>query len=151
MPVPIDTSAPLSMVLLPAAVQQGRPLPLLHFTQPCFYGVLPGGIKHHSAQVKGSCLKGCLKDIRNIHEDDVPHEQAKEGGPDAPLCMSTCITMCHGRPSTTCSKQGLSLNSGHQVHATQVNILQTGLYKASNECTEHQTNVIFSLIGKPLH
>ncbi len=97
MPVPIDTSAPFSMVLLPAALQQGRPLPLSHLTQPRFYGVLPGGIEHYSAQIKGSCLKGCLKDIRDVHEDDVPHEQAKEGGPDAPLCMSTCITMCRGR------------------------------------------------------
>jgi len=131
MPVPVYTSAPFSIVLLPAALQQGRPLPLSHFTQPCFYGVLPGGIKHYSAQVKGSCLKGCLKDIRDIHEDDVPHQQAKEGGPDSPLCMSTCIILCHGTSTTNSNNQDAGLANRHQVRATHVNFFQTGLYRAS--------------------
>lgn len=105
------------MVLLPAALQQGRPLPLSHLTQPCFYGILPGGVEHHSAQVKRSRLKSCLKDFRDTHEDDVPHEQAKEGGPDATFSMSTCVTMCYGHTAPLVVRKTWGLISRHQMHA----------------------------------
>ena len=90
MPVPVDTSAPLPNMLLPAPLQQRRPLPLPDLAEPCINGIPPTGVEHHSTQVKRRCLEGCLEDIWNLHEDDVPHEQSKQSGPNAALCMRAC-------------------------------------------------------------
>lgn len=87
MPVPVDTSAPLPNMLLPACLQKCRPLPLSDLAQACINGTLPVGVKHHSTQVQRRCLESCLEDIWDLHEEDVPHEQSKQSGPDATLCM----------------------------------------------------------------
>lgn len=90
MPVPVDTSAPLPDMLLPTFLQQRRPLPLPDLVQACINGIPPTGVEHHGTQVKRRCLEGCLEDIRNLHEDDVPHEQSEKSGPNATLCMGAC-------------------------------------------------------------
>lgn len=90
MPVPVDTSAPLPDMLLPAFLQQRRALPPPDLAQAGINGTPPTGVEHHSTQVKGRCLEGCLEDIGNLHEDDVPHEQSEQSGPNAAFCMRAC-------------------------------------------------------------
>ena len=90
MPVPADTSAPLPNMLLPAVLQQRRPLPLPDLAQAGINSAPPTGVEHHGTQVKRRCLESCLEDIWNLHEDDVPHEQPKESGPNAAFCVCAC-------------------------------------------------------------
>lgn len=132
MPVPVDTSAPLPNVLLPALLQQGRALPIPDLAQSGLDGISPAGVEHHSTQVKRRCLKGSLEDIWNLHEDDVPHEQAKKGGPDAALCMRACAhretvryAMLANRSAICASKQKLHLMSQVCILVLQ-EVLQNG-------------------------
>lgn len=90
MAIPVDASAPLPKMLPPALLQQRRALPLPDLTQAGINGLPPARVKHHSAQVKRRCLKGSLEDIWDVHEDDIPGEQAEQGCPDATLCMRAC-------------------------------------------------------------
>lgn len=102
MPVPVDASTPFTDMLLPALLQQLRSLSISDLAQPGLDGVPTGRVEHHSAQIKRRCLEGCLEDIWHVHEKDVPHEQAKEGRPDATFCMCTYVQKSHfvGVPNT---------------------------------------------------
>ena len=90
MSIPVDTPAPLPNMLKPAVLQQGGTMSRSHFPQASLYGILSGRVEHHSAQVKRRSLECGVEHIRDIHEDDIPHEQAKEGSPNAAFGMCAC-------------------------------------------------------------
>lgn len=77
-------------MLLPAVLQQPGSFAPSDLCQAALYSSLPCWVEDDCAQVQGRCLEGCLEDIRNVHEENVPHEQAKQGGPNAPLSMGPC-------------------------------------------------------------
>ena len=88
--IPVHAAAPLPVVALPALPDARWPGAIPHLLQPGSDDVCPRRVEGHRPQVQGSCLEGCPEHLWDGQEQDVPHEQAKQGGPDASLSMHAC-------------------------------------------------------------
>lgn len=88
-PLPVNSCAHSVVTQIPPLLQHGWRSPTADSAQRILNDLSSGRVEGWAGQIQGCCLEGCSENIRNWAEEYIPHQQAKERGPDPPFRMNT--------------------------------------------------------------